>query len=516
MLEAFFNRLDLRYRDFIHWTLDHRWKVLLVTLLIVLSSGVFFKYVKKEFVPESDEGKFSISFKTPLGSSLDYTSGRLDEVEQVLLTHMDDIASFFSVVGVGQQGQVNQGRISVRLKDKAERKLGQVALINQLKTELSAIPGINAYPVPPSAVRGQRSEKLQFNINGPSIEGVGRYSKLMQEKLMAIDGMGKIDLDLQLDLPQLSMEIDRARAASFGISAEDIANAVNVYAGGVNIAKFNDLNGDGQRYDVRLKSDAQFRQVEDLSKLYLRANNGELVRLDGLARFKKELGPVVIGRYDLQYAANLFANPSMPLGDAVKHVEDTAKQILPADYKFKLSGQAEEFAKTFKNVGFIFTLALILLYMVLASQFNSFIQPVVIMVAQPLAIIGGVFALWITGNSLNIFSMIGLVLLIGLVAKNSILLVDLTNQMREQGMSVHDALAYACPVRLRPVLMTSLTVILAMLPAAIGWSAGAETNKPLSVAIIGGMISSTLLTLVVVPAVYSLLMGGVQRLQRKN
>jgi len=516
-LENFFNQLDQRYRDFIIWTLNHRWKVIFVTLLIVLSSAIFFKHVKKEFVPESDEGKFSISFKTPLGSSLEYTSGRLNEVEKVLHTHGDNIASFFSVVGVGQQGQVNQGRISVRLKDKSERKLGQSALVNQLKTELAAIPGIHAFPVPPSAVRGQRSEKLQFNINGPSIEGVGHYAQLMQERLSAIAGIGKIDLDLQLDLPQLSMEIDRARAASFGISAQDIANTVNVYAGGINIAKFNDQNGDGQRYDVRLKSsDAQFRQIEDLSKLYLLSNNGELVRLDSIARLKKELGPVVIGRYDLQYAANLYANPAMPLGEAVAQVEAAAKSILPADYKFKLSGQAEEFSKTFKNVGFIFTLALILLYMVLASQFNSFIQPVVIMVAQPLAIIGGVFALWVTGNSLNIFSMIGLVLLIGLVAKNSILLVDLTNQMRDKGMNVHDALAYACPVRLRPVLMTSLTVILAMLPAAIGLSAGAETNKPLSVAIIGGMISSTLLTLVVVPAVYSLLISGVQRLQRKN
>lgn len=516
-LERFFNLLDVRYRNLIGWTLTHRWKVVIATILIVLSSAIFFKQVKKEFVPESDEGKFSISFKTPLGASLEYTNGRLDAVEQVLLTHMDDIASFFSVVGAGQQGQVNQGRISVRLKEKADREHGQAELIRQLKAELEVIPGVRAFPVPPSAVRGQRSEKLQFNITGPNIEQVSKYAKTMQEKLSAIDGMGKVDLDLQLDLPQLSMEIDRERAANFGISAEDIASAVNVYAGGVNIAKFNDKDGDGQRYDVRLKSDSDhFKQAEDLSKIYLRANNGELVRLDGLATFKKELGPAVIGRYDLQYAANLYANPSIPLGEAVDAVDRIASNVLPGDYKYKLSGQAEEFAKTFKNVGFIFMLAMLLLYMVLASQFNSFIQPIVIMVAQPLAIIGGVFALWVTGNSLNIFSMIGLVLLIGLVAKNSILLVDLTNQMREEGMSIRDALLTACPVRLRPVLMTSLTIILAMLPAAIGLSAGAETNKPLSVAIIGGMISSTLLTLVVVPAVYSLLIGAVQRWQDKR
>ena len=515
-LETFFEGLDNGYRQLIAWSLNHRLKVLLLTILVVASSAYFFKTVNKEFVPESDESRFSISFKTPLGSNLDYTSGRLDAVEKVLLTHMDDIASFFSVVGAGQQGQVNQGRISVRLKEKSDRPHTQAEIVNLLKSELGEIAGVRAFPVPSSAVRGQRSEKLQFNITGARIENVSKYAKMIQAKLNDVEGMGKIDLDLQLDLPQLSMQIDRVRAATFGISAADIASAVNVYAGGLNIAKFNDANGDGQRYDIRLKADKDdFKQVADLSKIYLRSSTGNLVRLDTLATFKQELGPAVIGRYDLQYAANFYINPTMPLGQAVDEVEKITKSVLPGDYKYKLSGQAEEFAKTFKNVSFIFTLALILLYMVLASQFNSFLQPLVIMVAQPLAIVGGVFALWITGQSLNIFSMIGLVLLIGLVAKNSILLVDLTNQMRDQGMSIKEALLTACPVRLRPVLMTSLTIILALLPAAIGLGAGSETNKPLSIAVIGGMISSTLLTLVVVPAVYSLVVGGAEKFTQK-
>lgn len=511
-LEDFFNHMENQYRRLIIWVLGHRWKVLVVTLLVIFSSAFFFKNVQKEFVPEADEGRFSISFKTALGSSLAYTDTRMSLIEKVLLNHMDDIESFFSVVGSGSQGQVNQGRISVRLKDKHTRKNSQAKLVAILKSELGEIPGVRAFPVPASMVRGQRSEKLQFNITGPHIERVAEYAKTIQQQLSDIKGMGKVDLDMQLDLPQLSMQIDRARAASFGLSAEDIASAANTYAGGTNIAKFNDENGDGQRYDIRLKSeDGNFAQAADLSKIYLRSASGDLVRLDSVASFKPILGPAVIGRYDLQYAANLFVNPTMPLGEAVEHVDRLAKQLLPGDYKYKLSGQAEEFAKTFKNVSFIFALALILLYMVLASQFNSFLQPLIIMVAQPLAIIGGVFALWLTGHSLNIFSMIGLVLLIGLVAKNSILLVDLTNQLREKGHNINDALKEACPTRLRPVLMTSLTIILALLPAALGLGAGAETNGPLSVAVIGGMISSTLLTLVVVPAVYSLLIGWSQR-----
>jgi HAE1 family hydrophobic/amphiphilic exporter-1 len=514
-LDLFFTWLDTSYRGLIGWTLQHRWKVVISTLLVVASSAYFFANVKKEFVPEADEGRFTVSFKTPLGSSLEYTAGRITPIEKILDQHRSDIASYFTVVGAGQQGQVNQGRVSVRLKERHDRPHTQSELIAILKRELADIPGVRAFPVPASMVRGQRAEKLQFNITGPSIEGVGKYAQTIQQKLSAIDGFGKIDLDLQLDLPQLEMEIDRARAANFGISASDIASAVNVYAGGLNVAKFNDLNGDGQRYDVRLKGQSMdITNPQDLKKIYLRASNGELVRLDSLASFKSVLGPAVIGRYDLQYAANLFASPSIPLGTAVEEVEKVAKEVLPADYKYKLSGQAEEFSKTFKNVGFIFTLALILLYMVLASQFNSFLQPLIVMVAQPLAIIGGIFALWLTNHSLNIFSMIGLVLLIGLVAKNSILLVDLTNQLREKGATVDQALLEACPIRLRPVLMTSLTIILALLPAALGLGAGAETNGPLSVAVIGGMISSTLLTLVVVPAVYSLVLNATLKKQK--
>jgi HAE1 family hydrophobic/amphiphilic exporter-1 len=224
----------------------------------------------------------------------------------------------------------------------------------------------------------------------------------------------------------------------------------------------------------------------------------------------------VIGRYDLQYAVNFYANPTLPLGEAVDVVNKTAAEIVPPTYKLKYTGQAEELSKTMQNLKFVFLLAFILLYMVLASQFNSFIQPLIIMLAQPLAIIGGLIALLISGDTLNIFSMIGLVLLIGLVAKNSILLVDLTNQLRDKGASIDAALREACPVRLRPVVMTSLTIILALLPAAIGLGAGSETNKPLSVAIIGGMVSSTLLTLVVVPAAYSLVMNGIEKFHAKR
>jgi HAE1 family hydrophobic/amphiphilic exporter-1 len=290
--------------------------------------------------------------------------------------------------------------------------------------------------------------------------------------------------------------------------------------GGVDIAKYNDQPGDGERYDVRVKAkDGEFQQQADLAKIYLRNRSGQLVRLDNVARFRETTGPAVIGRFDLQYSATFYANPTISLGAAVQKVREAADQSLPIGYTVTFIGEAEQLEETSSAAVFTFTLALILLYMVLASQFNSFLQPLLVMIAVPLAVIGGVFALWIfqplsalgalagfqiTTHSLNIYSMIGLVLLIGLVAKNSILLVDMANQRRTQGMGVDEALRDACPIRMRPVLMTSLTLILALLPAAFGLGAGAETNAPLAIAVIGGMITSTLLTLVVVPSAYSL------------
>ncbi|WP_036301080.1 efflux RND transporter permease subunit [Methylotenera sp. L2L1] len=514
--------LDEQYKKLLKVTLRHRGFVLIFTAVFVAASGYLtLKYVEKDFVPESDESSFGISLKTPLGSSLDYTDSRLKMVEAILKNHPNEVDSYFSSIGTGSRGQVNEARVNVRLKPKELRTKSQQTLIKELKVELEQVPGARALAAPASVVRGQRSEKLQFNLTGNNLQELGRISKLLQQSLGDNPEMGRVDLDVQLDLPQLDVQIDRVRAATLGLNAQEIATAVSLYAGGINVAKYNEAVGDGQRYDVRIKAtEGDLTNVTDLSKIYLRSDSGELVRLDAVAKFKQELGPAVIGRYDLQYAVNFYANPNMPLGEAVNLVKVAAATIVPPEYTLKLTGQAEEFGKTFKNIQFVFLLAFVLLYMVLASQFNSFVQPLLVMLAQPLAIIGGLIALLISGDSLNMYSMIGLVLLIGLVAKNSILLVDLTNQLldkvRESGeiinkAHINAALSEACPVRLRPVLMTSLTIILALLPAAMGLGAGSETNKPLSVAIIGGMISSTLLTLVVVPAAYSLLIGWISQ-----
>ncbi len=516
ILDRFFRGMDNLYRYLLDKALRHRWKVVALTLATVAASSFFFINVGKTFVPEEDEGRFLIHLKTPLGSSIEYTDSRLRMVEELLFRHKE-IVTEFALIGLGSAGQVNQGMVVVRMAPRGERKIRQQDVIPVIRKELAQIPGARAFAAPYPIVSGQRGEPLQFVINGPNLDEVGRLAKSLQQTLSSDPGLGRMDLDLQLDLPQLVLDPDRTRIASAGLTTQDVALALNMLSGGVDIAKFNDVPGDGQRYDIRVKAkDGEFRQLSDLNKVYLRSRDGSMVRLDTVASIKQTLGPAVIGRFDLQYAATFFGTPTIPLGDAVNKIKAATADILPIGYSVKMIGQAEEFGKTMQNMIFAFSLAMILLYMVLASQFNSFIQPFIIMVAQPLAIIGGVMALWLFDHTLNIYSMIGLVLLIGLVAKNSILLVDLTNQRRTEGKGIDAALSEACPIRMRPVLMTSMTVILALLPAALGLGAGAETNGPLAVAVIGGMITSTLLTLVVVPAVYSLVEGGIERWQMRH
>ena len=502
--DRFFSGMDRGYRRLLALALCHRWLVVAITLATVGSSAWFFGQIGKTFAPDQDEGRFLVYLRTPLGSSIDYTDSRLRMVEAVLNRHKE-IVTEFVIIGLGAAGQVNQGLVVVRMAPRGERQLRQQDIIPVVRRELAEIPGARAFAAPYPLVQGQRGEPLQFVLAGDNLQEVGRLTRELQARLATQPGLGRLDTDLQLDLPQLVFKPDRERIAAANLNSADVALAVNMLTGGVDIAKFNDEPGDGQRYDIRVKGrEGEFSQPSDLSKIFLRSRDGKLVRLDSVATFGETLGPAVIGRFDLQYAATFYATPTLPLGEAVEAVRAAAADLLPPGYQIKFIGQAEEFGKTIKYMTFTFALALILLYMVLASQFDSFRQPFVVMLAQPLAIVGGVAALWLFDQTLNIYSMIGLILLIGLVAKNSILLVDLTNQRRAQGLAVDAALAEACPIRMRPVLMTSATVVLALLPAALGFGAGVETNQPLAIAVIGGMISSTLLTLLVVPAVYSL------------
>ncbi len=511
---AFFTRMDAHYSRLVDWALAHRWKVVGIGLGVVLASGLIFGRIGGEFSPQPDDGRFVVSFRTPLGSSITQTDEALRAIEAAL-KQTPEVARMFTAIGLGDLGQVNRGIASVTLVPRDERQRSQSQILDDLRLRLATIPGIKAFASPPPTVGGgnNRGEPLQFNVSGPELSTVAASSQTLFARLAERPELGRVDLDLQLDLPTLTLKVERTLAARAGLSSVDIAAALNLLAGGLDVAKYSDEPGDGERYDIRIKAaPGQVEAPADLKRIYLRSSNGAMVRLDTVAALRPTLGPAAISRYDLKYSANFYATPTgVTLSEAVDVVREIAAEVLPVGYEVKLMAQAREFEKTLGYIQFSFMLAVVLVYIVLASQFNSLVQPLIVMVAQPLAIIGGLFALWITGHTLNIYSMIGLVLLMGLVAKNSILLVDLANQLRDQGRSIDDALREACPKRLRPVLMTSLTVILALLPAALGVGAGADVNAPLAVAVIGGMISSTLLTLVVVPSVYSLVERALAR-----
>jgi HAE1 family hydrophobic/amphiphilic exporter-1 len=473
--------LDTGYRRLLDASLRHRWKVVGLTWLVVLSSGWFFAAIGKTFIPEEDEGRFVVNFRAPLGTTIEATDAYLRRIEEVLLGH-EEIATAFTAIGIGAGGQANRGIAFVRLVPRDDRDVSLQELLVEVRRELGAIPGIRAFAARPSPIGGQRGEPLQFAVTGPELGEVSRLSELLYQRLGAIEGIGRLDLDLELNLPQVRLQVDRVAAAEMGLAAADVAFAVNMLAGGFDIAKYNDDPGDGERYDVRVKAaDGQLAVPADLRKIFLRSEAGQLVRLDTLAEIEETVGPAVISRYDLRYAANFFGSPTLPLGEAIERINQAAAEILPLGYGISLKAQARELEKTSNYISFAFTLATVLVFMVLASQFNSLLQPLIVMTAQPLAIVGGLFLLWLTGHTLNLYSMIGMVLLIGLVAKNSILLVDMTNQVRRQGRGVDEALREACPIRLRPVLMTSATVVLALTPAALGYSAGADTNGPLAV-----------------------------------
>jgi HAE1 family hydrophobic/amphiphilic exporter-1 len=511
---AVMDKVEAAYRRALRGVLRWRWSTLGVAVLLVLPAGVLFGVIGKTFEPDVDENGFLVTFKTPLGSSLDYSEQRMREVE-MLLKRQPEVRDYWSSLGIGPLGQVSQGMVFVRLKPAEQRAVHQFEVIRRVQAELADVPGIEAFAGRVPAVQGARGEPLQFVLRGVDLTRVAQLAKDLHAKLSTEHPeLGYLDLDLKLDLPQFKLQVDRVRAASLGLNAATVSQAVNLLMGGQDVAYFNDEPGDGERYDVRVKAiEGQVTRPEHLRRIYLRSASGELVRADTVAHFEERLGPALISRYDLRYAANFYAEPKIPLNQAVAIVQAAADQ-LPEGYEVTMVRQTKDFADTVRILTGTFGLALVLLYMVLASQFNSLVQPFIIMVAQPLAAVGALFGLWLYDMTLNIYSMIGMVLLVGLVAKNSILLVDLTNQLRAEGKSVDEALLQACPVRLRPVLMTSLTIILAMLPAALGFGTGFEANGPLAVTIIGGMLSSTVLTLLVVPALYSLTEQGLARLRR--
>ncbi|BAU58406.1 RND multidrug efflux transporter [Halorhodospira halochloris] len=514
-MERGFGLIESAYRWLLRGILRFRWTTLGIALAFAVGVATLIApQVGGEFAPEEDTSEFMVTFQVPLGSSIHYTDARMSEVEQVLLDQ-PEVERIFAAIGLGDRGQVNRGMAFVRLTERNEREASQREIMDRVQPKLGQISGIRAFASEVPLVPGSRGEPLQFVVTGPSFHELGEHAEQIQQHLEEIDGMGSLDLDLDLELPQLEIKVDRERANAAGLNALQVSQAINILAGGADVARFDEgpEGEDGRRYDVRMKAqEGLVDDIDSLLRIQLLSEEGEMVPLESVTEINPTVGPAAVTRHNLAYSADFYGDPDMPLADAIDKVNQAGEEILPLGYDIEFVGQAEEMQRAASAMIFVLALAATLVYIVLSSQFNSFIQPLIIMAAQPLALVGGILGLYVGGFTLNIYSMIGMVLLMGLVTKNGILLVDLTNQYREKrGLSINEALADACPIRLRPVLMTSLTLILALIPAVVGIGAGAESNAPMAAAIIGGMITAMLLTLAVIPAAYSLAEGFLER-----
>lgn len=499
---------DRRYRQGLDWALANRWKTIGIAAAVSLVGVVLFMLVPKELTPEVDESAFVVASETPTSSSVDYTDEKQKQLEAVVLG-VQEIEGLFSAVGLF--GPVNQGFMFARMKPPGERDRSQAEVMDELRGRLNAFPGIQAYvsTLGSAFSGGGSSEPFQFVITGPELEGLDSYSETLMARLREeIPGITDLRTDMRLQKPEVRVEVDRDKAAALGLDVAQVARVINVLIGSQEATIYKE---GGHRYDVRVRvEEAQRNQPGDILGLATRTAEGGLVRLDNVVALEEGTGINVINRRDRQRAITIVANlQGASLGEAVGTADRVAAEILPDGYATAVAGASETFQQTFAALLFALGLAAVITYMLLASQFESLVHPFTIMGAVPLAAIGALGLLLVTGQSLNLYSFIGLILLIGLVVKNSILLVDYTITLRGRGATREAALKEAGPVRLRPILMTSLTVIFGVMPIALGLSEGAELRQPMAIAVIGGLTTSTFLTLLVIPVIYSLLDDGI-------
>lgn len=508
MLTSFFRRLANFYAYFLKLALKLRWLVVILSILIFAWSLTLSSKLRKEFIPAQDQSMFMIRFQTPVGSSLDYTSSRLDKAEEFIKTRQE-IQRYFAAVGGFGGGEVNTGIMFISMVEPTQRNVSQADFMNLCRSELSKIEDLKVF-VQDLSMRGftaQRGFPVEFNIRGPDWEILSQKVEEINKRLDETGLVSDLDTDYRLGMPEVRVWPKRDEAAMRGVNVETIAETISAAMGGVRQGKF---TADGRRYDVRLRLLADERESADqILDLDVRNIHGELVPLPEVARIENTSTLQTITRRNRERSISVFANVAegKSQADALEMAEKIGKEVLPEGYRIFLGGGAQTFIESINSLWFVLWLGVIFAYMVLASQFNSFIHPFTVLLALPFSITGALGALWISDQSLNLYSMIGIVLLMGIVKKNSILLVEFTNHKRSEGLDVKRALLEAAPIRLRPILMTSLATVAAAIPPALALGPGAESRIPMAVTVIGGVLVSTIFTLFVVPCAYSLFAG---------
>lgn len=502
--EPFFEKVDHVYTIILGAAVKHRFKTIVVTILILFGSFSLAGKIGMDFVPKEDKSEFEINIKGAVGISLEEMKAKTERM--VELIRKDPVVEYVNnKIAYNTAKDIHKSRIYVKILDTSKRTVSQAKVIDSFRERLKNFEGLFVTVSDIPNIRAGESAPYQLILQGYSLEELEKTSLAVKNMLLEKKGIVDVDFNYESGKQELRIEILRQNAAKAGVLVKDIADTINsALSSDVAISRYDEF---GRQYDITLRlPDNYKKKVEDLKRLKVKAANGEYLFLDGLVKFEEGTGPSSIYRLDRMRQITVLANLSgIPLGDAVSHTEENIKNILPDGVSYRFSGMAEEMKKSNAAFGMALGMAFLLIYLILAALYESVIQSFIIMVALPLSFIGVLIALFSAGMSFSLFTMIGIILLMGMVGKNAVLLVDFANQEIEKGKSVQDALVLAGEKRLRPILMTTFAMVFAMLPLAFSSGYGSESNSPMATAVIGGLISSMLLTLLVVPAFYKVL-----------
>jgi multidrug efflux pump len=491
------------YRAALKLTLRHRWAMVLVMAAAGAGSAWLFSTTRSELAPMEDRGVIIMPVRAPDGATLDYTARYLDALESMTSGFPEFDRRFMFMGG----GQVSSATSILRAVDWTERDRTTPELARALLPLVGSLPGVSVFPItPPSLGQGFRERPVNFVIvSSDSYENKAKAAQAMLAEMAKNPGLVQPDSDLQLNKPELFVEVDRQRAADLGVSVDSVARTVETMLGGRVVTRY---KRDADQYDVMVQTAERGRATpDDIERLFVRGRNDTMVPLSSLVKVREAVSPRELNHFNQRRSVTITAGlaPGYSLGEALPFMDEAALRVLPAGYATELNGVSREFRASSGALGVVFVLALLFIFLVLAAQFESFVDPFVILLSVPLSMVGALAALQLAGGTLNVFSQIGLITLVGLITKHGILIVEFSNQLRQQGREVMDAVAEAASLRLRPILMTTGAMVLGALPLALATGAGAESRRQIGWVIVGGMSVGTLLTIFVVPTIYTLL-----------
>jgi HAE1 family hydrophobic/amphiphilic exporter-1 len=524
----FYSPMERSYLWMLDWSLRHRWTVVGIATLIILSSVPLGMAVGKDFIPFEDESQFEITIRAPEGTSLQGMDDLMQQIEQAVRA-LPGVISILTTIGGGSQQRVNNGALYVRLVDLGERDYTQFDAMAQARRRLKKYPDlrVSVQNVATISGGGFRSAAMQYTLQGPDLNKLAAYSDRLQNFLRSIPGVVDVDSTLETGKPEIGIEIDRERAAALGVSVEDVARSLRtVYEGDDRVTQ--PFREGDELYEVRLRVAPEFRNDQKvIGALYVPSSSGQNVPLSNVVKVSERTGPAQIERYNRQRQLTLLANiegTQTSLGVLLDQLQaEIDRMNLEPGYFSAPTGRSRELGRAAQNFLIAFVLSVIFMYMILAAQFESFVDPVTIMVSLPLSVPFALLSLFVANETLNIFSAVGLLLLFGIVKKNSILQVDHTNALRRQGLSRFEAIMQANRDRLRPILMTTITIVAGMLPMAFSYGPGSALRRPVSIVVIGGQSLCLLITLLAIPVVYTLfddveqkIKGLLRRLKREE